>query len=98
MQEATHSIAGSRALTVLVAGASAIVLIVGVQYFSGIIGPLFLALVLTIAVQPLREAVTRRGVPRWIGSVVALLCLFAGLLALSFRDSRRRRTASELAG
>ena len=57
MQEVTHSIAGSRALAVLVAGASAIVLIVGVQYFSGIIGPLFLALVLTIAVQPLREAV-----------------------------------------
>jgi AI-2 transport protein TqsA len=84
MQEATHSIVGSRALTVLVAGASAIVLIVGVQYFSGIIGPLFLALVLTIAVQPLREAVTRRGVPRWVGAVVALLCLFAGLVALSF--------------
>lgn len=84
MQEVTHSIAGSRALAVLVAGASAIVLIVGVQYFSGIIGPLFLALVLTIAVQPLREAVIRRGVPRWIGGVVALICLFAGLLALSF--------------
>jgi hypothetical protein len=49
MQEATHSIAGSRTLAVLVGGASAIVLIVGIQYFSGIIGPLFLALVLTIA-------------------------------------------------
>jgi AI-2 transport protein TqsA len=84
MQASTQSIVGSRALTVLVAGASAIVLIVGVQYFSGIIGPLFLALVLTIAVQPLREAVTRRGVPRWVGAVVALLCLFAGLVALSF--------------
>ncbi|MFL6043693.1 MAG: AI-2E family transporter [Propionibacteriaceae bacterium] len=84
MQEPTHSIAGSRALTVLVAGASTIVLIVGLQYFAGIIGPLFLALVLTIAVQPLREAVIRRGVPRWVGSVVAMICLFAGLLALSF--------------
>jgi hypothetical protein len=61
---------------VLVAGASAIVLIVGIQYFSGIIGPLFLALVLTVAVHPLRQALTRRGLPRWMASVAAILCLF----------------------
>jgi AI-2 transport protein TqsA len=84
MQETTQSIGNSRALAVLVAGASAIVLIVGIQYFSGIIGPLFLALVLTIAVHPLREALSRRGVPKWVGAVVALICLFGGLLALSF--------------
>jgi AI-2 transport protein TqsA len=82
--QAEQSIVNSRALTVLVAGASAIVLIVGIQYFSGIIGPLFLALVLTVAVHPLRQALTRRGLPRWMASVAALLCLFAGLLALSF--------------
>ncbi len=33
----------SRAVVVLVAGASAVVLIVGLRYFSGIIGPLYLA-------------------------------------------------------
>jgi AI-2 transport protein TqsA len=82
--QAEQSIVNSRALTVLVAGASAIVLIVGIQYFSGIIGPLFLALVLTVAVHPLRQALSRRRLPRWMASVVALLCLFAGLLALSF--------------
>jgi AI-2 transport protein TqsA len=84
MQQATYSVMNSRALAVLVGGAAAIVLIVGLQYFSGIIGPLFLALVLTIAVHPLRDALARRGVPGWVGSVVALLCLFAGIVALSF--------------
>jgi predicted PurR-regulated permease PerM len=53
----------SRAVVVLVAGASAVVLIVGLRYFSGIIGPLFLALVLTIAIHPLRAAITRGGAP-----------------------------------
>jgi predicted PurR-regulated permease PerM len=46
----------SRAVVVLVAGASAVVLIVGRRSFSGIIGPLFLALVLTIAIHPLQAA------------------------------------------
>jgi AI-2 transport protein TqsA len=56
----------SRAVVVLVAGTSAVVLIVGLQYFSGIIGPLFLALVLTIAIHPLRAAITRGRVPGWL--------------------------------
>ena len=46
----------SRAVVVLVAGASAAVLIIGLRSFSGIIGPLFLALVLTIAIHPLQAA------------------------------------------
>ncbi|HET9649733.1 MAG TPA: AI-2E family transporter [Microlunatus sp.] len=71
-----------RAVMVLVAGASAIVLIVGMRNFAGIIGPLFLALVLTVAVQPLREVITRGRVPRWVGTLVALLCIFAVLIFL----------------
>ncbi|MDN5804521.1 MAG: AI-2E family transporter, partial [Microlunatus sp.] len=55
----------SRAVTVLVAGASALVLVVGLRYFSGIIGPLFLALVLTVTVHPLRRALSRGRLPGW---------------------------------
>ncbi len=73
----------SRAVVVLVAGASAVVLIVGLRYFSGIIGPLFLALVLTIAIHPLRKAMTRGRIPGWLGTVVALLCVFGLLLVLA---------------
>jgi AI-2 transport protein TqsA len=69
---------------VLVSGASAVVLIVGTRYFSDIIGPLFLALVLTVAVHPLRERLNRGRLPRWVGTVVALLCIFAMLIFLGF--------------
>jgi predicted PurR-regulated permease PerM len=69
---------------VLVSGASAVVLIVGTRYFADIIGPLFLALVLTVAVHPLRERLARGRLPRWVGTVVALLCIFAVLLFLGF--------------
>ena len=70
-------------MTVLVGGASAIVLIIGLRYFAGIIGPLFLALVLTVAVHPLRIALTRGRLPRWVATVVSLLCVFGLILALS---------------
>ncbi|MDN5762228.1 MAG: AI-2E family transporter [Microlunatus sp.] len=73
----------SRAVTVLVAGASALVLVVGLRYFSGIIGPLFLALVLTVTVHPLRRALSRGRLPGWFGTVVALICVFVVLLGLS---------------
>jgi len=51
----------SRAVVVLVAGTSAVVLIVGLRYW-----PVFLALVLTIAIHPLRAAITRGRVPGWL--------------------------------
>src|SRR3954451_25017769 len=76
-------ITSSRAVTALVGGAAAIVLLIGVRYFADIIGPLFLALVLTVAVHPLRTALTRGRLPRWFGTVVSLLCVFGLLLALS---------------
>jgi len=56
----------SRAVVVLVAGTSAVVLIVGLRYFSGIVGPVFFALLLTIAIHPLRVAITRGRVPGWL--------------------------------
>ncbi len=50
--------------------------------FSGILGPVFLALMLTIAVQPIQEWVRRRGWPRWIGMLGALVAVYAILLGL----------------
>jgi predicted PurR-regulated permease PerM len=56
----------SRAVVVPVAGTSAVVLIVGLRYFSGTFGPLFLALVLTIAIHPLGAAITRGRILGWL--------------------------------
>jgi predicted PurR-regulated permease PerM len=82
MSEVRAAVWNPRTVIVLVSGASAVVLIVGARTFSGIIGPLFLALVLTVAVHPLRAALSRGRTPRWVGTVVALLCIFAGLIFL----------------
>ncbi|MFD3593575.1 AI-2E family transporter [Nocardia sp. NPDC058640] len=78
-----------RGLIVLLAVAAAVVAIAGMKAFAGVIGPVFLALMLTIAVQPIQGWAQRRGWPAWIGmfgaliSVVAILVGIGGALVLS---------------
>ncbi|MFC6014538.1 AI-2E family transporter [Nocardia lasii] len=78
-----------RGLIVLLSVAAAVVAIAGMKAFSGVIGPVFLALMLTVAVQPIQEWAQRRGWPAWTGMVGALLAVIAilvgigGALALS---------------
>ncbi|CCH76480.1 conserved membrane hypothetical protein [Nostocoides japonicum T1-X7] len=48
-----------------------------VREFSGIVAPVLLALVLVIAVQPLRDAVVRRGLPAWAATLVQLVAVYA---------------------
>jgi predicted PurR-regulated permease PerM len=61
-----------------VVGVAAIVVVAGgMRAIPGILGPVFLALVLTILVDPLRALLLRRHAPRWLASIAAFL---AGLL------------------
>jgi predicted PurR-regulated permease PerM len=55
----------------------------GLHGFSSIAGPVFLALILTIAVSPLRRYLIRRGVRTWIAAVIALVVVIALLLGLA---------------
>ncbi|WP_305092044.1 AI-2E family transporter [Prescottella sp. R16] len=71
-----------RGLIVLLAGAGAVVTIAGIKTFAGILGPVFLALMLTIAVQPVQGWVQRRGLPPWLGMLGALLAVNAIVVAL----------------
>jgi AI-2 transport protein TqsA len=72
-----------RMVVVLVGLAAALLVVAGLRGLSGIIGPVFLAFVLTIATQPVRLAAERRGIPGWAGAVVALLLIYAGLIGLT---------------
>jgi AI-2 transport protein TqsA len=72
-----------RMVVVLVGLAAALLVVAGLRGLAGIIGPVFLAFVLTIATQPVRLAAERRGIPGWAGAVVALLLIYAGLLGLT---------------
>jgi AI-2 transport protein TqsA len=72
----------SPALAVLVGSAAAIITLAGLRSASSIVGPIFLALVLTIAVNPLRSWLDRRGAPFWVCVAVPLATVIALLLAL----------------
>src|SRR5690349_15873531 len=53
----------------------------GLAATQGVVAPIFLALVLTICVHPLRIALERRGVPRGIATVSVVLAVFILLAA-----------------
>jgi predicted PurR-regulated permease PerM len=62
--------------------AAAVVTIAGLQAFGGLLGPLFLALVLIVTVAPIAVALRRRGLPRWLATLVTLAAVYAILLGL----------------
>ncbi|MGW6123728.1 AI-2E family transporter [Nocardia sp. NPDC055165] len=78
-----------RGLIVLLSLAAGVVTIGGLKAFSGIVGPVFLALMLTIAVQPIQSWARRKGWPAWLGMAAALVAVvgilfgIGGALALS---------------
>ncbi|MFC9894545.1 AI-2E family transporter [Nocardia sp. NPDC127579] len=71
-----------RGLIVLLATAGAVVSIAGIKVSAGLVGPVFLALMLTIAVQPVQVWARRRGLPAWLGMVLALVAAYAIVLGL----------------
>ncbi|MFD3744416.1 AI-2E family transporter [Nocardia sp. NPDC058633] len=71
-----------RGLVVLLSLASAVVIIAGLTAFSGVIGPTFLALILTVAVQPVQSWTRQRGWPAWLGMLTAFVTVMLILVAL----------------
>jgi AI-2 transport protein TqsA len=68
-------------MMLLGAGAAALT-VAWLQSAASIIAPMFFALVITIAVHPLRGIVTRRGWPDWAGVVVGILAAYAVVIGL----------------
>jgi len=62
--------------------AAVVVTIAGLQAFGGLLGPLFLALVLILAVAPIAGWLRRHGVPRWLATLVTLAAVYAILVLL----------------
>ena len=71
-----------RGLLILLGLGAATIAVAGMRTLSGIIGPAFLAIVLTIGVHPARVWVRRRGWPEWLGTIIAMVLVYAVLLAL----------------
>lgn len=74
----------SRGLSIIVGIAAALVAALGVQAFSDVIAPLFLGLVLSIAVHPLRRWPARHGLPGWVGTLLSLVAVYAIVASLLF--------------
>ncbi|WP_017933644.1 AI-2E family transporter [Nocardioides sp. Iso805N] len=71
-----------RILVVLLGLAAAVVVIAGARGAASLIGPIFLALVVTIAAHPLRTMLDRH-VPRWVSTTVCLLVVNLLLIGLA---------------
>ena len=72
-----------RLAMVAIVGGSLVLVLAGARETAGIIGPAFLALVLTITVHPVRRALVRRNVPDWVVAVAVVLSVYFLLFSVS---------------
>jgi AI-2 transport protein TqsA len=70
-----------RALVMLVGTASAFLVLAGIYFTAWLIGPVFLALIIVIALSPVQSSLRRRGWPSWSTTLVLVVCV-VGLLVL----------------
>jgi AI-2 transport protein TqsA len=70
-----------RGLLMVIGVAAALVAAAGLQAFAGVVAPVFLAVVLSITVQPLRRLPVRHGLPAWLGTVLSLVAVY-GIVAV----------------
>jgi predicted PurR-regulated permease PerM len=71
-----------RGLMVVLGLAAGVVVCAGIRAVPQILGPVFLALVLTICLDPLRAALIRKGAPRWLATLAVVLGVYAIIFGL----------------
>lgn len=70
-----------RVLAVLLGSAAVVILVAGLQAAHGILGPIFLAMVLTIVVHPARNWLSRR-LPSGVATALAIVAVVVGVVGL----------------
>ncbi|MBP2413638.1 putative PurR-regulated permease PerM [Arthrobacter stackebrandtii] len=73
---------GSSGTRVLMSLMAAVVVLIGISRISSIVGPVFLALVLTICVHPVKQRLMARGVPSVLAGLATILSVYAMVAAL----------------
>jgi AI-2 transport protein TqsA len=71
-----------RGLIILLGLASLVVALAGARSIAWLIGPVFLALILVIALAPVQTWMRRRGWPGWLSTLVLILLVYAVLLGM----------------
>jgi predicted PurR-regulated permease PerM len=72
-----------RGLMILLGAAAAVVSVAGMYWVAWLVGPLLLALVIVIAVYPIKTWLEGKGWPTWAAVVSLLVVIFGSLLALT---------------
>jgi AI-2 transport protein TqsA len=80
--DGTHRWALPRGLIILLGVAAALAAAVGMRQFANILGPVFLALVLSIAVHPIRRLADRYRLPALVGILLSLLAVYGIVFGL----------------
>ena len=71
-----------RGLIIILGLAAGVVVAGGIHAIPNILGPVFLALVLTITVDPLRAYLIRKGAPRWLATLAVVIGVYAIVIGL----------------
>jgi predicted PurR-regulated permease PerM len=71
-----------RGVIVLLGLAGAVVAVAGLQSIAGILGPVFLALMLTVTASPLSTALRRHGAPVWAAAAALVATVYLVLFGL----------------
>jgi AI-2 transport protein TqsA len=69
-----------RWLLLLIGGATATIAVAGLREIAWLVAPVFLALVVVVALTPVERWLRRLGAPRWLATTVLLLLVWAVLL------------------
>jgi predicted PurR-regulated permease PerM len=72
----------TRSLVLLIGAACVVLAAAGIHAAAGIVAPIMLSLVLTIAVLPLFRWARNRGWPSWLATLIALVATYAIVLVL----------------
>jgi AI-2 transport protein TqsA len=72
-----------RPLLILMGTAAATITIAGMRGIASLIGPVFLALVLTIAAHPLRGWLARKHVPGWLATLIMIVVVYTFLIGFA---------------
>ena len=70
-----------RWLLLLLGAAAATIAVAGLRSVSWLVGPVFLALVVVVALTPVQRRLRRAGVPRWLATTIMLVLVWSVLLA-----------------
>lgn len=71
-----------RGLVILLGAAALVVVVAGMQAIAWLLAPMFMALVIVIAIAPVQGYLIRKGWPGWLTTLVLILIVFGLLIGL----------------